>query len=105
VITLLCVLLTAILFFYIFYMEEEIPAGEEKTRLAYLYERKDVIYDNLRDLNFEYRSGKFPETDFQAMRSTLEDEAAHVLAEIEELENASGRAAEALTKSRKGARS
>ena len=103
-IILLCALLTAILFFYIFYVEEEIPAGEEKTRLAYLYERKDVIYENLRDLNFEYKSGKFPETDFQAMRSTLEDEAAQVLAEIGQLENISSAVPAALTKSRKGAR-
>jgi hypothetical protein len=102
---LLCALLTAILFFYIFYMEEEIPASEEKTRLTYLYERKDVIYENLRDLNFEYKAGKFPDGDFQAMRSTLEAEAAHVLAEIELLENAPSVAPAVPAKSRKGARS
>jgi len=83
----LCALFTMILFFYVFYTEEEVWVGEEKTRLGYLYERKDVIYDNLRDLNFEYKAGKFPDTDFQAMRSTLEAEAAQVLAEIEQLEN------------------
>ena len=104
-IILLCVLLTAILFFYVFYMEEEIPAGEEKTRLVYLYERKDVIYENLRDLNFEYKAGKFPDGDFQAMRSTLEAEAAQVLAEIELLENAPSVAPAVSVKSRKGARS
>jgi len=101
-IILLCVLLTMILFFYVFYMEEEIPVGEEKTRLGYLYERKEVIYENLRDLNFEYKAGKFPDADFQAMRSTLEAEAAQVLAEIEQLENAS---AAPSMKSPKGARS
>ncbi len=102
---LLCALLTAILFFYVFYGEEEIPAGEEKTRLTYLYERKDVIYENLRDLNFEYKAGKFPDGDFQAMRSTLEAEAAQVLAEIELLENAPSVAPAVPAKSRKGARS
>jgi hypothetical protein len=104
-IILLCVLLTMILFFYVFYMEEEIPAGEEKTRLAYLYERKDVIYENLRDLNFEYKAGKFPDGDFEAMRSTLEAEAAQVLAEIELQENAPSVAPAVPVKSRKGARS
>jgi hypothetical protein len=103
-IILLCALLTAILFFYVFYLEEEIPAGEEKTRLGYLYERKDVIYDNLRDLNFEYKAGKFPDGDFQAMRSTLEAEAAQVLAEIELLENAPNAAAFPV-KSNRGVRS
>jgi hypothetical protein len=101
----LCVLLTVILFFYVFYMEEEIPASEEKTRLVYLYERKEVIYENLRDLNFEYKAGKFPDGDFQAMRSTLEAEAAHVLAEIEQLENAPTAVPVVRVKSRKGARS
>jgi len=104
VIILLCVLLTAILFFYIFYTEEEISPGEEKTRLAYLYERKDVIYENLRDLNFEYKAGKFPDTDFQAMRATLEAEAAQVLAEIEQWEHTSAATAP-LVKSPKGVRS
>jgi len=104
-IILLCVLLTLILFFYVFYMEEEVPAGEEKTRLVYLYERKEVIYDNLRDLNFEYKAGKFPDGDFQAMRSTLEAEAAQVLAEIEHLEEAASAAPAVSAKSRKGVRS
>ena len=99
----LCGLFTLILFFYVFYTEEEVWVGEEKTRLGYLYERKEVIYDNLRDLNFEYKAGKFPDTDFQAMRSTLEAEAAQVLAEIEQLENLASAAIPA--PSRKGARS
>ena len=104
-IIILCVLLTIILFFYVFYMEQEVPAGEEKTRLVYLYERKEVIYDNLRDLNFEYKAGKFPDGDFQAMRSTLEAEAAQVLAEIEHLEEAASAAPAVSAKSRKGVRS
>lgn len=64
----------------------------EKTRLDYLRERKDVIYDNLRDLNFEYRAGKFPEDDFQKQRDALEAEAAEVLAEMDML-SAAGAAA------------
>lgn len=55
----------------------------EKTRLDYLRERKDVIYDNLRDLNFEYRAGKFPEDDYGRQRDALEHEAAEVLAEMD----------------------
>jgi len=100
----LCALFTLILFFYVFYTEEDVPVGEEKTRLGYLYERKDVIYDNLRDLNFEYKAGKFPDSDFEAMRSTLEAEAAQVLGEIDQLENERAVAALSST-SRKGARS
>lgn len=55
----------------------------EKTRLDYLQERRAVIYDNLRDLNFEYRAGKFPEEDYARQRDALEHEAAEVLSEMD----------------------
>jgi len=102
-VVILCSLFTMILFFFVFYTEEEVWVGEEKTRVGYLYERKEVIYDNLRDLNFEYKAGKFPDADFQAMRSTLEAEAAQVLAEIEQLESLATAGSPA--PSHKGARS
>ena len=71
---------------YVFYPERHVEEQRQKTRLEYLRERKDVLYDNLRDLNFEYRAGKFVEEDFQMQRNLLEDEAAGVMAEIEVLE-------------------
>lgn len=79
-------LLTAALLYYVFYMGGAVEHASAKTRLMYLRERKEVVYENLRDLNFEYKAGKFPESDYLEMRSALEDEAAAVLAEIQELE-------------------
>ncbi len=72
---------------YIFRPQSASASGPviEKTRLDYLRERKDVIYDNLRDLNFEYRAGKFPEEDYARQRDSLETEAAQVLAEMDTL--------------------
>ena len=55
---------------------------------AYLYERKEVVYENLRDLSFEFKSGKFTQADYDGMRMGLEAEAARILAEIELLESA-----------------
>ena len=81
-----CLLITAALFFYIFSLPPQVEAAEEKTRLAFLLERKDALYENLRDLNFEFKAGKFPESDYQAMRAALEDEAAALLAEIDLLQ-------------------
>jgi hypothetical protein len=86
VIIVLCAMLTAILLFFIFAMDEPAVVSPEKTRLLYLYERKEVVYENLRDLNFENQAGKFPEADYETMRAQLEDEAAQVLAEIDQLE-------------------
>ena len=57
----------------------------EKTRLDSLRERKDAVYENLRDLNFEFRAGKFTEADFVAQRDGLEAEAAGLLTEMDQL--------------------
>lgn len=73
---------------YVFYLPGKLYLGPEKTRLAYLRERKEVVYENLRDLNFEFKAGKFPDSDYQAMKTSLEEEAAAVLAEIARLEEA-----------------
>jgi hypothetical protein len=86
VVLFLCALMTVGCLFYIFYLPGEMYLGEEKTRLTYLRERKEAVYENLRDLNFEYRAGKFPESDYLAMKNSLEEEAAAILAEIARLE-------------------
>jgi hypothetical protein len=90
-----CIALTVLLLTYVFWVRSGIDSGAEKTRLAYLRERKEVIYDNLRDLNFEYKAGKFPEADYFSMRAALEDEAAAVLAEMDLLEKMEQRGATA----------
>ena len=81
-------LLALALFIYTFWPENVFASQREKTRLDYLLERKDQLYENLRDLNFEYRAGKYPEEDFQAQRAQLENETALLLAEIEHLQQA-----------------
>ena len=80
------VVLTLALFMYMFWPERNPFVQADKTRADYLRERKDAIYENLRDLNFEYRAGKFTEQDYQDQRTGLEDEAARVIAEMESLE-------------------
>ncbi|MGA2807529.1 MAG: hypothetical protein ABSE87_05300 [Terracidiphilus sp.] len=79
-------LLLFVLFVYTFWPENVFASQREKTRLDYLLERKEQLYENLRDLNFEYRAGKYPEEDFRAQRAQLENETAQLLTEIELLE-------------------
>ena len=81
-----CILAAAASLFYIFYLPGSLYLGPEKTRASYLRERKDAVYENLRDLNFEYKAGKVPDVDYQNLKSSLEDEAAALLAEIARLE-------------------
>jgi len=82
-------ILTVILFAFVFWPERNPFYEADKTRVDYLHERKEVIYDNLRDLNFEYQAGKYPEQDYIEQRTALENEAAAVIGEIETLERRS----------------
>ena len=81
-------LLLFALVLYTFWPESGFANQREKTRLDFLLERKEQLYENLRDLNFEYRAGKYPEEDFVTQRAQLENEAAQLLAEIEHLQQA-----------------
>ena len=81
------VIFTFGIFFYIF-KPVRAEHAVEKTRLAFLYERKEQTFENLRDLNFEYRAGKYPEEDFQVQRAQLENETAQLMAEIDHLQQA-----------------
>jgi hypothetical protein len=80
-----CILALGCLVF-IFWPEQNPFVQADKTRVDYLRERKDTIYENLRDLNFEYLAGKYPEQDYIEQRAGLEDEAASVIAEMERLQ-------------------
>ncbi len=82
-----CAALLIGIFVYVFYPRRRTEVQTQKTRLEFLRERKDVVYENLRDLNFEYRAGKYPEEDYQAQRAGLENEATQIVAEIEFLES------------------
>ena len=74
------------LFAYVFWPDAHPDTQRLKTRLDYLRERKESVYDNLRDLSFEYNAGKYPLEDYEAQRAALENEAANLIAEIEVLE-------------------
>jgi hypothetical protein len=80
------ILLGVVLLMYTFWPENVFASQRQKTRLDYLLERKDQLYENLRDLNFEFRAGKYPEEDFQVQRALLENETAQLMAEIELLQ-------------------
>jgi len=79
------IILTLALFVYTFWPENVFAQQRQKTRLDYLLERKEQLYENLRDLNFEYLAGKYPEADYNEQRTSLEDEAAKTIAEMEAL--------------------
>jgi hypothetical protein len=81
-------LLLIALLAYTFWPEYVSANQMDKTRLEYLLERKDQLNENLRDLNFEFKAGKYPEEEFLVQRGQLENETARLMAEIEILQRA-----------------
>ena len=86
-IALTCAVITAAALYYVFHVPEVLIAGPEQTRVMFLRERKEAVYENLRDLNFEYKAGKLPDVDYQTMKNSLEDEAVAILSEISQIES------------------
>ncbi|HET9743097.1 MAG TPA: hypothetical protein VFQ00_10130 [Terriglobales bacterium] len=80
----LCFLFTAGILIYVF-APSSFSVHADKSQLTFLEERKQVVYENLRDLNFDYNAGKFPQQDYESLRGSLETEAAEILKKIEVL--------------------
>jgi len=81
-----CVALAVVVFLFVFYIHPDASdLAPHRTKLDQLLERRDTIYDNLRDLKFEHRAGKYSEGDYELMKASLENEAVLVLTEIEQV--------------------
>lgn len=81
-----CVLLAGLTLAFVFRVRlEAADAMPHRTRLDQLMDQRDAIYENLRDLRFEYRAGKFSESDYEETKRSLEIEAARILAEMDSL--------------------
>ena len=81
-----CILFAAGLLAYVFAPGVVFERSTDKSRLTHLEERKQVVYENLRDLNYDYKAGKYPAEDYESLRTSLEAEAAEILAEIAALQ-------------------
>jgi hypothetical protein len=100
-ITLACILLACATILFIFVIEPDASdSAPHRSKLDSLLERRDTIYENLRDLRFEHRAGKFSDKDYDEMRQALEAEAARALAEMDQLTGSAPTAAtrQAMTK-------
>jgi len=62
---------------------KDVPETPAISPTAHLEQRKAQIYENLRDLQFEYRLGKLSDQDYQKTKVDLQRELAKVLAEID----------------------
>jgi rRNA maturation endonuclease Nob1 len=79
------VLLVLAAFFYtLFVRAQDVPDPIPVSPIQHLEDRKHAIYDNLRDLQFEYRLGKLTDGDYQQTKQALQKELAVVLSETEQ---------------------
>lgn len=71
-------------FIYILFIrEKDIPEPIPVSPIQHLDDRKQAIYENLRDLQFEFRLGKLSDEDYRQTKQALQRELATVLAETE----------------------
>src|SRR5579871_1308798 len=84
-----CAVAIAVIVFVLGIRAKDLPQPEPESPFQHLDERRAAIYENLRDLQFEYRVGKLSDEDYQRTKVGLQKELAGVLAEIEKV-NAGG---------------
>jgi hypothetical protein len=84
----------ATLFFTLTIRTKDLPPADPVSPTQHLDDRKAQIYENLRDLQFEYRVGKLSDEDYQQTKLGLQKELAGVLKEIEKVTGPQAAAAE-----------
>ena len=95
IIAITCVVAIAVIAFILGVRPKDIPEPEPVSPFQHLDERKAAIYENLRDLQFEYRVGKLSDDDYQSTKKDLQKELARVLAEVDKLKSGTGAQANA----------
>ena len=73
----------AALTFVLFVRAKDIPEPVPVSPIQHLEDRKQAIYENLRDLQFEFRLGKLSDEDYQQTKLALQKELAVVLSEMD----------------------
>ena len=65
---------------------KDLPPAVPDSPVQHLETRKAAIYENLRDLQFEYRVGKLSDEDYQRTKKEMQAELAVVLGEIDSIQ-------------------
>lgn len=71
--------------FLLFIRVKDIPKPAPESPFKHLEERKAAIYENLRDLQFEYRLDKLSDQDYQTTKLELQKDLAQVMAETDRI--------------------
>ena len=90
IIAITCLVAIVVIVFVLGVRPKDLPEPEPVSPFAHLDERKTAIYENLRDLQFEYRVGKLSDHDYQLTKTDLQKELAKVHAEVDRLKASMG---------------
>lgn len=85
IIAITCVIAIVVIAFVLGVRPKDLPEPEPVSPFQHLDERKAAIYENLRDLQFEYRVGKLSDLDYQQTKRDLQKELASVMAEVDRI--------------------
>ena len=97
----ICVLLAGLAIGYTLYVREQDipPAPVENPELKHLETRRQVLYENLKDLQFEYHQGKLSDEDYQSLKHGFLVDLAGVMDSIERISLRKGKQAKTPAKS------
>jgi zinc ribbon protein len=95
-------LAVAVIGFTLFVREQDIPpAPTENPELKHLETRRQVLYENLKDLQFEYHQGKLTDEDYQSLKQGFLYDLAGVMDSIDRMEIRAEKSAKPSQKSAK----
>src|ERR1700691_3742662 len=84
-ISVVVIVIAATLLFTLTIRTKDLPPPDPVSPTQHLDDRKAQIYENLRDLQFEYRVGKLSDDDYQQTKLGLQKELAVVMAEVDRI--------------------
>jgi len=76
----------AAILYTLFVRAQDLPEPAPVNPVQHLESRKAAIYENLRDLQFEYRVGKLSDEDYQRTKKDMQAELAVVLSEMDRVQ-------------------
>ncbi len=83
-------IVVGVILFTFLVREEDLPKPEPINPFQHLDDSKKRVYDNLRDLQFEFRLGKLSDEDYARTKKDLQGELAKVLSDMEQLKQQLG---------------
>jgi hypothetical protein len=85
-VALICILMSiGALAFVLFVESDKAAASVVDEQMAPLARKREILYENLRDLLFEFRMGKLSEADYQESKRAAQAELVPVMSALEEL--------------------